>query len=211
MRCLGRAVLGVLLILLLAAGWLYRTELVRWGRGIVDPMSAARRVGHPSDAAYASAVAKVNSLVRDHADSVLLTADEMATLVARGAAFLPEAPLDSISVELGDRTIRLRTMVDGSKLPQRVLSYLPIRPEGWEEVIAEGTLTPAREGVAEWRLDRVMVRGLPVPSDLVARIVGKVTGRQDDGRLEVGMPRGVTGFRVRPEGVAIYRNGAARP
>ena len=31
--------------------------------------------------------------------------------------------------------------------------------------------------------------------------------RVSDGRLEIGMPRGITGFRVRPEGVAIYRSG----
>ena len=210
MRCLGRIVSAILLILLLGAGWLYRTELLRWGRGITDPMSAARRVGRPSDAGFASATAKVDSLVRTAPDSILLTANEMASLVARGAAFVPQAPLDSISIELGDRTIRMRTMVNSAKLPPRVRNLLPVTPHDYEEVIAEGTLTPAREGVAEWRLERVMVRGLPVPSDLVARLIGQVTGRASDGRLEIGMPRGVTGFRVRPEGVAIYHSGNAR-
>ncbi|MEO5799562.1 MAG: hypothetical protein ABIZ70_13150 [Gemmatimonadales bacterium] len=210
MRCLGRIVLAILLLLLLAVGWLYRTELVRWGRGIIDPISAARRVGHPSTVAMTSATWKVDSLIRNSPDSILLNADEMASLVARGASFVPQAPLDSISVELGDRTIRMRTMVNSSRLPERVLNLLPITPHGYEEVIAEGTLTPAREGVAEWKLDRVLVRGLPVPSDLVARVIGKVTGRESDGRLEIGMPRGITGFRVRPEGVAIYRNGKGR-
>lgn len=210
MRCLGRIVAAILLLLLLAAGWLYRTELLRWGRGIVDPMSAARRVGHPSADGMTSATRKVDSLVRSGADSILLSADEMASLVARGAAFVPQAPLDSISVELGDRTIRMRTMVNSERLPPRVLSLLPITPHGYEEVIAEGTLTPARTGVAEWKLDRVLVRGLPIPSDLVSRIIGKVTGRESDGRLEIAMPDGITGFRVRPEGVAIYRSGAGR-
>ena len=210
MRCLGRFVFAILLVLLLAAGWLYRTELLRWGRGIVDPMSAARRVGHPSAAALVTANRKVDSLVRSNPDSILLNADEMASLVARGAAFVPRAPLDSISVELGDRTIRMRSMVNSSRLPPTVLNLLPLTPHGYEEVIAEGTLSPAREGVAEWRLERVMVRGLPVPSDLVARVIGRVTGRESDGRLEIGMPRGITGFRGRPEGVAIYRSGNGR-
>lgn len=210
MRCLGRVVFAFLLILLLAAGWLYRTELLRWGRGILDPLSAARRVGHPSAVGFASATSKVDSLIRSNPDSILLTADEMASLVARGAAFVSQAPLDSISIELGDRTIRMRTMVNSDKLPARVLNLLPITPQGYQEVIAEGTLTPAREGVAEWRLERVRVRGLPVPSDLVARVIGRVTGIASDGRLEIAMPRGITGFRVRPEGVAIYRSGKGR-
>lgn len=210
MRCLGRIVLAILLILLLGAAWLYRTELVRWGRGIVDPISAARRIGHPSSNGMVSATWKVDSLVRSNADSILLNADEMASLVARGASFVPQAPLDSISIELGDRTIRMRTMVNSARLSERVRNLLPLTPRGYEEVIAEGTLTPARAGVAEWKLERVMVRGLPVPSDLVARIIGRVTGRESDGRLEIAMPRGITGFRVRPEGVAIYRGGTRR-
>ncbi|MES2123280.1 MAG: hypothetical protein V4503_01205 [Gemmatimonadota bacterium] len=210
MRCLGRIVLLFLALLLLAAGWLYRTELVRWGRGILDPLSVVRRTGHPSPVATASATWKVDSLMRSGADSILLTADEMASLVARGAGFIPEAPLDSISVELGDRSIRMRTMVNSDRLPARVIQMLPVTPHGYQEVIAEGALTPARTGVAEWRLERVRVRGLPVPSDLVARIIGKATGRESDGRLEIAMPRGITGFRVRPEGVAIYRSGSGQ-
>jgi hypothetical protein len=74
-------------------------------------------------------------------------------------------------------------------------------------VIAEGELTPVRPGVAEWRLDRVVVRGLPLPAELVGRILNRVTGQATDGRIQVQMPEGVTGFRVRPEGVAIYRGG----
>lgn len=210
MRCLGRVVLFAFLLLLLGAGWLYRDEIWRWGNDIVHPLDKARRTGHPSKAAEARALGKVDSLLRSQSDSILLSADEMASLIAVGASFLPHELLDSISVELGDRTIRVRTLVNSAKLPERVLSMLPMAPEPFEEVIATGTLTPARQGVAEWRMEQVLVRGLPVPSDLTARLVAKATGRPSDGRLEVLMPRGVTGFRVRPSGVAIYRDGAGR-
>jgi hypothetical protein len=73
-------------------------------------------------------------------------------------------------------------------------------------VIAEGELSPARSGTAEWRLDRVIVRGLPLPAELVGRVINRVTGQATDGRLLVTLPRQVSGFRVRPEGVAIYRS-----
>ncbi|MDX2263036.1 MAG: hypothetical protein SFU84_15195 [Gemmatimonadales bacterium] len=209
MRCLGRMVFAVFLLLLIGAGWLYRDELTRWGKDVVDPMAKARRTGRPSADAEASALLKVDSLMRFDRDSIVLSSAEMASLIRAGASFLPREPLDSISVELGDRTIRVRTMVNSAKLPERVLSMLPLSPEPFEEVIASGTLTPARAGVAEWRLERVLVRGLPVPSDLTARLIAKATGRPSDGRLEIAMPRGVTGFRVRPEGVAIYRDGTA--
>lgn len=200
----------MLLLLLLGAGWLYREEIWRWGNDVAHPLDKARRTGHPSPAAEARALGKVDSLLKSQSDSILLSADEMASLIAVGASFLPRELLDSISVELGDRTIRVRTLVNSAKLPQRVLAMLPMAPEPFEEVIATGTLTPARQGVAEWKMDQVLVRGLPVPSDLTARLIAKATGRPSDGRLEILMPRGVTGFRVRPTGVAIYRDGAGR-
>ncbi len=208
MRCLGRIVSLFLLLLLLGVGWLYHDEIFRWGKDVVDPMAKARRTGHPSAEAEASALLKIDSLLRSQQDSILLSADEMASLITVGASFLPRDPLDSIAVELGDRTVRIRTMVNSTKLPERVLAMLPMTPEPYEEVIATGTLTPGRPGIAEWHLDRVMVRGLPVPSDISARLIAKATGRPTDGRLQIAMPRGVASFRVRPTGVAIYRGGS---
>jgi hypothetical protein len=206
MRCLGRLVVAILLILLLAAGWLYRTEIVRYARGVVDPMSVARRTGAPSPAALASAERKVIQLVSERADSVLLTASELASLVVQGSELLGVRGVDSVSVELGERRIRVRAMVETAHLPARIRSAIPGSLASHEEVIAEGPITPARPGTAEWELDRVIVRGLPLPADLVARVLARVSGRQEDGRLLVSMPPQIEGFRVRPEGVAIYRS-----
>lgn len=197
--------MALFLILLLAAGWLYRDELTRWGRGIVDPMSAVRRVGTPSASAFDQATAKIASLETTEADSVLLSASEFASLVVADGNLLGVAGIDSVSVELGDRTIRVRTMLATDRLPERLRARLPSAVEPYEEVILKGEVVPARPGVGEWRFQQVLVRGLPLPADLVARVVGEVTGRQRDGRLEIVLPAGVAGFRVRPEGVAIYR------
>lgn len=206
MRCLGRLLVAVILILLLAAGWLYRTELTRYVRGVVDPMSVVRRTGAPSPEALASAERKVLTLVSERPDSVLLTASELASLVVQGSELLGIRGVDSVTVELGDRRIRVRAMINTALLPERIRSAVPGSLAGHEEVIAEGPITPVRPGTAEWALDRVIVRGLPLPAEVVARILGRVTGRQGDGRLLVGMPEAIEGFRVRPEGVAIYRS-----
>jgi hypothetical protein len=207
MACLGRLVMALVMILLLAAGWLYRDELTRWGRGIVDPMSAVRRTGTPSAEAFAQATAKIASFGGSKADSVVLTASEFAALVVAEGNLLGVEGIDSVRVELGDRTIRVRTMLATDRLPARLRARLPDGVEPYEEVILKGELVPARPGVGEWRFEQVLVRGLPLPADLVTRVVGEVTGRQRDGRLEVLLPPGVAGFRVRPEGVAIYRGG----
>ena len=210
MRCLGRLVLAIVLLLLLAAGWFYRDELTRWIRQRVNPAAEARRVGHPSEPALTSATRKADSLLRFKPDSILLSPDELAAMVAAGARFLPPGALDSISVEPGNRTIRVRTLVRTARLPKRLLDLVPVAPDSLEEVIATGTLTPVRSGIAEFALRRVLVRGLPVPNELVARMIGRLTGGTDDGRLEIMMPSGISGFRVRPAGVTIYRTGARR-
>lgn len=206
MRCLGRIFFAILLILLLAAGWLYRTEISRYARGIVDPMSVARRTGTPSPEARARAERKVIQLVSERPDSVVLAADELASLVVSGTEILGVRGVDSISIELGDRRIRTRAMIETAELPSRFRALIPGDLRPWEEVIAEGALTPSRPGMAEWDLERVVVRGVPLPADLVARIVNRATGTATDGRLEVALPGQVSGFRVRPEGVAVYRS-----
>lgn len=206
MRCLGRLVLVILLILLLAAAWLYRGEFTRWGRGVIDPMSVVRRTGTPSAEALASATTKVRSLATERGDSVLLNASELSSLLVSGSSLLGLDGIDSVEVELNDRSIRVRTMVATSRLPERYRRLIPGTPSEFEEVIIVGDLTPARPGIAEWRFQRVMARGVPLPADMVARVLGEATSKSSDGRLEVSLPPEVSGFRVRPEGVAIYRS-----
>ncbi len=206
MRCLGRVVALLFVLVLLAFGWLYRSEITRYVRGIVDPISMARRTGTPSPGALASAEAKVGVLLREQPDSVLLTASELASLLGNGNSVLGFSGLDSITIELGDRRVRVRTMVNTAMLPDRVLKLWPGTPAPYEEVIAEGGLTPARPGVAEWQLERVIVRGIPLPSDVVGRLLSQATGHGSDGRITLPLPKDVQGFRVRPEGVALFRS-----
>jgi hypothetical protein len=208
MGCLGRIFSFLLLLLILAAGWLYRQEISRWVTGIVDPKSAARRTGTPSPAALSSAQSKLHDLLNSPSDSILLNASELASLIMAGSQLAGIPGLDSITVELGDRTIRVRTMIATDRLPERLRNLIPGNPIPYEEVVAHGTLSPVRPGVAEWQLDRVLVRGLPIPSELVGRALERATGSASDGRLVVTLPPEVRGFRVRPEGVAIYREPA---
>ena len=77
MRCLGRIILLVLVLLLVGAGWLYRDEIRRWGNDVVNPLDKARRTGHPSPTAEARALGKVDSLLKSQSDSIILSADEM--------------------------------------------------------------------------------------------------------------------------------------
>lgn len=207
MRCLGRVVALLVLVVVLGLGWLYRSEVVRYARGVVDPMSVARRTGTPSASAYDSAEAKLKLLQQSKPDSVLLGPSELASLLALRKNLPGGNAIDSISVELGDRSIRLRALIDGNALPDRVKRMVPGGVHREEEVIVNGPMNPVRPGVAEWRLTSVIVRGLPLPGELVGKVIARVTGHDSDGRIVFKLPNGISGFRIRPEGVAIYRSG----
>lgn len=210
MRCLGRLVLLLVLLLAAAAAWLYRDSLRRWVDTELHPAAAARRIGRPSMPALKAATAKLDSLQRTRADSIVLTASEMASLLAQGTSLLPGATFDSISVELGDRTTRIRTLIDSASIPPRVRALIPGGANRYEEVVLSGTLTPVHAGLAELELQHVTLRGIPMPADLVARLAGEATGKGTEGRFAMVLPQTVGGFRVRPEGVAIYRQGGRR-
>jgi hypothetical protein len=210
MRCLGRLVLLVVLLLAGGVAWLYRDDLHRWVDAQLHPAAALARIGHPSPGALRSATAKLDSLQRTHRDSVVLTPAEMASLVAQGTAFLPGVAFDSITVELGDRSARIRTLVDSAAIPATIRSLMPGGPRRFEEVILRGSLTPVHAGLGELEVQHVTIRGVPLPSELVARLATQVSGRGTDGRIDVVLPETVGGFRVRPDGVAIYRQGGTK-
>lgn len=210
MRCLGRLVLLVLLVVGAAGAWLYRDDIRRLVDRKLHPGAAAARIGRPSPASLRSAQAKLDSLQRIRPDSVVLDAGEMASLLAQGASFLPGVAFDSISVELGDRTTRIRTLVDSASIPARWRALIPGRAVRFEEVVLTGTLAPVRAGLAELDVQHVSVHGIPLPADVIARLATSASGRGTAGHLEVVLPQTVSGFRVRATGVAIYRQGAPK-
>jgi hypothetical protein len=209
MRCLGRLVFLVVLLVLAGVAWLFRDDLRRWIDARLHPAAAAARIGHPSTEALTAAMTKLSALQGPRRDSVVLTADEMATLIVRGTNFLPGAVRDSLTVELEDRAIRIRTVVDSARIPATLRDLIPGR-RAYEEVTVRGDLTPVHAGLAELELRHVAVRGIPLPSDVVGRIATQITGHGSEGRLEIVLPEVVGGFRVRPDGVAVYRQGARR-
>jgi hypothetical protein len=206
MRCLGRVVLLVVLLAAAGAAWLFRDDLHRWIDRTLHPAAAAARIGRPSTEALTAAMSRLSALQGARKDSVVLSANQLATLLVRGANFLPGAVRDSLTVELEDRAVRIRTVVDSSRIPATLRALIPgHRP--FEEVTVRGTLTPVHAGLAELQIQHVAVRGVPLPSELVGRIVSQITGHGSDGRLEIVLPDVVGGFRVRPGGVTVYREG----
>lgn len=137
-------------------------------------------------------------------DSVVLSAGEVATLIAADANTRVPGALDSIEVRLGPDEVRVRGRVDTRPLGLGVASPV-LRDREWVEV--EGRLAYRRAGLAEWALDRVRVRGIPVPRSAVERLLRRLSGTAAPGTAEIPLPASVTGLRTGPHGLVLYGGG----
>ena len=201
--------LGGILVLaaLVSGGWLFRQEILQvvrpevarlresLGAGAVPPERDARSRGHD----------KVDSLNGWRADSVILTADEMAVLIEDGLPEKVRPHVDSLSVVLGDGRVTVSARLETSQIPKDVLGPLAGALNPWERVSAAGSVTTRVAGKAEWRVDALTLRGFTLPAETSRRLIEHALPGASDGVVALDLPRGVTSLRVRPGGVALYR------
>lgn len=201
-RLLGLLILAGLVYL----GWRERERIVPIWRSLTDrPAAVARGVtGRPGVDALRRATDKVDSLNGWRADSVRLTASELASLVGAGLDQRLRGELDSLSVTLGEGRIAVGGRLRTAGLPREVLGPLAGALAEREPIYGAGVLSVVGPGRAEWRVDAFRVRDFDFPSEMVPRIVGLVARDGRDSVLAVAIPPGIGGVRVQPDGVTLY-------
>lgn len=198
--------LGLALVVLLFVGaWLYRDRILTAVRSAGSPEPPAL-TGHPGPESLRSARATVAELERAGTDSVVLDADEAASLVAAGLDPMVGARLDSLTVRLGTGRIAVSGLVETGRLPADLVGPLSIALRDRERITAGGPLTMAEPGQAAWTIDEFQLRNLPFPRDVVPRIVERALGEEAGGVLTVRMPAAVRALRVEPQGVILFRD-----
>lgn len=207
MRCLGRLVLLVLFLVLLGWVWWNRATVRRW---LGAPPPAPPLAGHPSPEAQARVTALVARLQSGSADSVRISPNEAASLLAGGANFIPGVAFDSLSFELSDHTVAVRTVIDSVAIPATLRGLIPGRAHHFEELRAWGPLSPVRPGLAEFDAQHVRVHGVPLPHTLIARLLSQASGQHTDSRIRITLPAAVGGFVVWKDGMTLYRSGLRR-
>ena len=119
-------ILGCLgLILLLVAGYLYRDRVIDFVHrlsGGEKPSSEV--VGRPTEGGARRALDKIDSLNAWRADSVVLTAAEMASLIGAGLDPAFRDQVDSLAVTLGEGRIGIEASLLTDRLPRSVLGPL---------------------------------------------------------------------------------------
>jgi hypothetical protein len=202
----GRLLMLLLLGAVLYFGWMERDRITAYWRRLTDRPSANAfgATGRPSEASLQGATSKIDSLNGWRADSVVLTAAEMASLVGAGLDQRVRGELDSLAVTLGEGRIAVAGRIRTAGLPREVLGPLAGAFEEWEPIKGAGPVEVTGEGRAEWRIDAFQVRDFEFPREVVPRIVGLVAGDKRDSVLGVSIPPGVGGVRVYPGGVTLY-------
>jgi hypothetical protein len=202
--CLG-------LLVLLFVGWLYRDRLTaEAGRlfGSIGGSEAATSTGRPGSRSLMSARAKIDSLNGWRADSVVLNASEVASMIGSGLDPTLRSQLDSLQVELQDGSIAVRAKLATARLPRELVGPLAIALRPTEPIEAAGPLEVVGPGKAEWALRSFRIRNFPLPRDAIPKLVAKALGDPERRTVPVRIPSGIREIRIRPSGATLL--GAAR-
>ena len=201
--CLG-------LLIALGAAWLYRDRLEHEARQVIERVRGVTPspAGRPGVSALESARAKVDSLNGWRADSVVLTPSEFASLVGSGMDRQLRGQLDSLQIELLEGEIRVSARLRTAGLSPELMGPLAGALGPTEPVDAAGPVRVTKPGVGEWRVRSFRIGELPVPDEMIPRLVGQALGDRRRTAVPVKVPEGVRAIRVRPGAAILY--GATR-
>ena len=201
--------LGIItLAILVSGGWLFRREILRLVRPpavAVKPGPVPGLPGLAEPAALARARDKVDSMQGWRADSVVLTAPEMASLFMDGLTWEGRRHVDSLSVVLGEGRMTVSARLETAAIPQGQLGPLAGALDPWEHVTARGIVSMTDRGRAEWGVDSLTLRGLTLPEQASRELLGRALAGAARGAVPLALPPGVAGLRIRPDGVALFR------
>ena len=202
---LGFALLVTFLIL---AGWAYRRELAgmwrfwRSGRPAVTAVT-----GRASPQALTKATDLVDSLNGWNADSIVLTADELASLLQAGLGGAAARYLDSVTVTLGDDEATVGAMLATEAIPRQALGPFRHFVRSRERVSVGGHLDVLGPEAGVLRVNAVKLRGIPFPTAFIGRFMSSSLGASDDGSVRFKLPKGIRDLKVRPTGIVLYGGG----
>jgi len=201
-----------LLLLALAVAWWFREPILRTGslwfgpKRTALPPVADTAVGAPTPAAVASSGSKLRKLTRPGGpDSVLLSANEMASLIGGGLDWTVRKTFDSLRVELLDGSFAVHARLDTRALPPDALGPIAMMLGEREPLRLAGPLVVQSSGRGRWTVQELSVRGFPFPGPMVQQILRRVAGADSTGALMVPLPPDVESIAIRPTGVVLYR------
>ena len=205
------------MILVLAAIWWFRAPIMstyaRWfGRSQALPPVADTAVGAPTPKATASGQQKVTTLrTQAGPDSVVLTPNEMASLIGAGIDWNVRKMYDSLRVELQEGKLILHARLDTRALPPGSLGPFAGMFGAHEPLRMGGTVSIGRPGTALYDIKEITLRGIEIPGPFITQITKQMAGASPDGAVPVKVDPAVTDVLVHPTGVVLYKRRGGAP
>lgn len=204
---------GVALIALaLAVAWWFREPLLQTGSRWFGPKRTAlppvadTAVGAPTPRAVASSGDKVAELGRAGGpDSVILTANEMASLIGGSLDWSVRRTFDSLRVELLDGYFAVHARLDTRTVSTDALGPFGVMLNEREPLRLAGPLVVVAPGQGRWTLRELSLRGFPFPGPMVQALAQRMAGADSTGSLPVPLAPDVAEIVIRPTGVVLHR------
>jgi hypothetical protein len=200
------------LLAALAAGWLYRDRLVGEVQRLVGTSGSnggGASSGRPGARALRSAKSKIDSLNGWRADSVVLTAAEVASMIGGGLDPEIRKQLDSLEVQLMEGSVEVSAVLSTARLPRELIGPLAVALRPRERVEAGGPLQVVGPRKAEWAVRSFRIRNFPIPRDAVPKLVSRALGDSTRSTVPIRIPPGIREIRIRPSGATLF--GTPRP
>jgi hypothetical protein len=203
------------LVLVIAGGsavWAYRAPIVRtaseWFGPHHTPLPAVTdsSVGAPTPQALARTQKKVERLKAPNPpDSVVLSANEIASMVGSGIDWSVRKSFDSLRVELFEGSLAVHCRLDTKVIPPDVLGPLASLLNPMEPLRIAGPLRIEKPGVARWTIQELSLRGMAFPSVMVTQLARRMAGADVDGAVPLRVSPDFQDVAIHPTGVVLYR------
>lgn len=213
--CLKGALrLGCLVIVLMVGGtvWLYRAPILHtvsgWFGPHHTPLPAVTdtAVGAPTPQALERTQGKIDRLKAPSGpDSVVLSANEIASLVGSGIDWSVRKSFDSLRVELFEGSLAVHCRLDTRTIPPDALGPLAGMLNPMEPLRIAGPLRIERPGVARWTIQELSLRGMAFPSLMVTQLARRVAGADANGAVALRVSPAFHDVAIHPTGVVLYR------
>ena len=209
------------LVLVLAAGtvaWAYRAPILRTATGWFGPHHTPlppvtdTAVGAPTPKALARTQTKIDKLKAPSGpDSVVLSANEIASLVGSGIDWSVRKSFDSLRVELFEGSLAVHCRLDTKVIPPDVLGPFAAMLNPMEPLRIAGPLRIERPGIARWTIKELSLRGMAFPSVMVTQLAQRMAGADADGAVPLRVSPGFQDVAIHPTGVVLYRTRRRHP
>ena len=206
--------LGCFALVLVAAlaAWWFREPILRTGARWFGPHPTAlppvadTAVGAPTPSALSNTQAKIERLKQPTGpDSVVLSANEVASLIGSSLDWSVRKSFDSLRVELLEGSLAVHCRLDTRVIPPEALGPVAGFLNPREPLRIAGPLSIERPGIARFKVEELSLRGIQFPGPMVKQLAQRVAGADADGAVPLRVSPAFTGVVIHPTGIVLYR------